>query len=76
MYLRLETLKEEEWSGDVTVVSSDMREWNSPEKVRHKSYNIPIKELASLIQPVLEINCKARSSINLKQMTLIYIVNF
>ncbi|XP_067052038.1 protein arginine N-methyltransferase 5-like [Acropora muricata] len=28
----LETLKEEEWGGDVTVVSSDMREWNSPEK--------------------------------------------
>ncbi|XP_068672225.1 protein arginine N-methyltransferase 5-like isoform X3 [Montipora foliosa] len=28
----LETLKEEEWNGDVTVVSSDMREWDAPEK--------------------------------------------
>ena len=30
---RLETLKEEEWNGDVTVVSCDMREWDAPEKV-------------------------------------------
>ena len=33
-YLRLETLKEEEWGGDVTVVSCDMREWDAPEQVR------------------------------------------
>ena len=31
---RLETLKEEEWDGDVTVVSCDMREWDAPEQVR------------------------------------------
>ena len=30
---RLETLKEEEWNDDVTVVSCDMREWDAPEKV-------------------------------------------
>ena len=30
---RLETLKEEEWNGDVIVVSCDMREWDAPEKV-------------------------------------------
>ncbi|XP_022790017.1 protein arginine N-methyltransferase 5-like [Stylophora pistillata] len=29
---RLETLKEEEWNGNVTVVSSDMREWDAPEQ--------------------------------------------
>ena len=33
LFCRLETLKEEEWNGDVTVVSCDMREWDAPEKV-------------------------------------------
>lgn len=32
-HFRLETLREEEWDGDVTVVSSDMREWDAPELV-------------------------------------------
>ena len=33
LWFRLETLREEEWNGDVTVVSSDMREWVAPEQV-------------------------------------------
>ena len=33
LYFRLETLREEEWDSDVTVVSSDMREWDAPELV-------------------------------------------
>lgn len=28
----LQALKEEMWGNDVTVVSSDMREWQAPEK--------------------------------------------
>ena len=36
---RLETLKEEEWNGDVTVVSCDMREWDAPEKVGFLEYS-------------------------------------
>ena len=31
---RLLTLKQEEWGDKVTVVSSDMREWKAPEKVK------------------------------------------
>ena len=33
LHFRLETLREEEWDSDVTVVSSDMREWDAPELV-------------------------------------------
>lgn len=42
-HFRLETLREEEWDGDVTVVSSDMREWDAPELVRMRTldHNIP-----------------------------------
>ena len=30
-------MREEEWNGDVTVVSSDMREWDAPEQVNNSS---------------------------------------
>ena len=34
-FSRLLTLKQEEWGDKVTVVSSDMREWKAPEKVKN-----------------------------------------